>query len=80
MNMEAFYQLCDILGKSSGLRSTQCMLVEEQITRFLHILGNDSRNRFISWIHRRYLSTTTRSFHRILRIIIRLKEHYFSNL
>lgn len=77
MSKDAFCKLCDILVQSGGLRPTQRMSVEEQVARFLHIVGNDSRNRFISWIYRRSSSSTSRSFHRVLRAIIRLEEHYF---
>ncbi|WOG86595.1 hypothetical protein DCAR_0205810 [Daucus carota subsp. sativus] len=77
MSKEAFCKLCDILVQSGGLRPTQRMSVEEQVARFLHIVGNDTRNRFISWIYRRASSTTTRSFHRVLRAIIRLEANYF---
>nr|KAJ0216805.1 hypothetical protein LSAT_V11C300117690 [Lactuca sativa] len=40
----------------------------------LHIVGNDFRNRFVSWLYRRSISTTSRCFHRALRAIISLES------
>nr|KAJ0224982.1 hypothetical protein LSAT_V11C100023760 [Lactuca sativa] len=34
------------------------MSVEEHVARFLHIVGNDFRNRFVSWLYRLFKSTT----------------------
>ena len=77
MSMNAFRTLCDILVQHGGLRPTQRMSVEEHVARFLHIVGNDLRNRFASWIYRRSGSTTSRSLHRVLRAIISLEDRYF---
>nr|GFA31224.1 hypothetical protein [Tanacetum cinerariifolium] len=79
MSMNAFRTLCDILVRHGGLRPTQRMYVEEHVARFLHIVGNDLRNRFASWIYRRSKSTTSRSLHRVLRAIISLEDRFFIN-
>ncbi|KAK1427138.1 hypothetical protein QVD17_15821 [Tagetes erecta] len=76
MSEKAFMTLCNILKHDGGLQPTQRMSVEEQVARFLHIVGNDMRNRFASWIYRRSGSTTSRCFHRVLRAIISLESHY----
>lgn len=76
MSIQAFRTLCNILVSDGGLRPTQRMSVEEQVTIFLHIVGNDLRNRFASWIYRRSGSTTSRCLHRVLRAIIRLEDRY----
>ncbi|XP_022031205.2 uncharacterized protein LOC110932156 [Helianthus annuus] len=68
--------LCNILKHDGGLQATQRMSVEEQVARFLHIVGNDMRNRLASWIYRRSRSTTSRCFHRVLRAILSLESHY----
>ncbi|PWA56428.1 myb/SANT-like domain-containing protein [Artemisia annua] len=59
MSEKAFRTLCNILVRDGDLRPTQRMFVEEQVARFLHVVGNDLRNRFASWIYRRSGSTTT---------------------
>ncbi|KAD4981745.1 hypothetical protein E3N88_18416 [Mikania micrantha] len=76
MSQKAFMTLCSILKRDGGLLATQRMSVEEQVARFLHIVGNDLRNRFASWIYRRSGSTTSRCLHRVLRAIISLESHY----
>ncbi|GKC50511.1 putative nuclease HARBI1 [Tanacetum coccineum] len=74
ISMNAFRTLCDILVRHGGLRPTQRMSVEGHVARFLHIVGNDLRNRFASWIYRHSMSTTSRSMHRVLRAIISLED------
>ncbi|XP_076900239.1 uncharacterized protein LOC143554352 [Bidens hawaiensis] len=60
--------------------ATQRMSAEEQVARFLHIVGNDMRNRIASLIYRHSRSTTSRCFHRVLRAIISLESHYIQQL
>ncbi|XP_052622595.1 uncharacterized protein LOC111896182 [Lactuca sativa] len=72
----AFRRLCEILHTVGGLRRTQRMSVEEHVARFLHIVSNDLRTRFTSWMYRRSRSTTSRCFHRVLRSIIAIEGLY----
>lgn len=58
MNISAFIKLYNVLVQDGGLRPTQRMSVEEQVARFLHIVGNDLRNRMIFWVYRRSESST----------------------
>ena len=76
MSEHAFKKLCIILQRDGGLRPTQRMSVVEQVARFLHIVGNDFRNRFVSSLYRRSKSTTSRCFHRVLCAVIALETHY----
>ncbi|XP_035841982.1 uncharacterized protein LOC118488477 [Helianthus annuus] len=76
MSERAYMTLCNILKHDGGLQATQRMSVEEQVARFLHIVGNDMRNRLASWIYCRSRSTTSRCFHRVLRAILSLESHY----
>ncbi|KAI3715589.1 hypothetical protein L6452_22575 [Arctium lappa] len=76
MSETAFKILCQKLKNEGGLRPTRRMSVEEQVARFLHIVGNDLRNRFVSWFYRRSGSTTSRHFHRVLNAIISLEDQY----
>jgi hypothetical protein len=76
MSVDAFKLLCQKLQNECGLRQTQRMSVEEQVARFLHIVGNDFRTRFVSWLYRRSVSATSRHFDRVLNAIISLEEQY----
>ncbi|GJT63012.1 putative nuclease HARBI1 [Tanacetum coccineum] len=76
MSVDAFKILCQKLENECGLRPTQRMSVEEQVARFLHIVGNDFRTRFVSWLYRRSVSATSRHFHRVLNAIISLEDQY----
>ncbi|KAL8103470.1 hypothetical protein AgCh_027889 [Apium graveolens] len=76
MNKEAFLKLCKILISDGDLRPTQQISVEEQVARFLHIIGGDERNRFISWVYRRSFSTTSRTFHRVLKAILTVEDRF----
>ena len=76
MSETAFKTLCQKLKNEGGLQPTRRMLVEEQVARFLHIVGNDLRNRFVSWFYRRSGSATSRHFHRVLSAIISLEDQY----
>ncbi|KAJ9562294.1 hypothetical protein OSB04_007454 [Centaurea solstitialis] len=58
MSENAFKILCQKLESDGGIRSTQRMSIEEQVARFLHIVGNDFRNRFVSFFYRRSGSAT----------------------
>ena len=46
---QAFQDLCDILQRNSDLQDTQRAIVEEQVTKFLHILSHNVKNRTISF-------------------------------
>ena len=74
MSETAFKTLCQKLKNDGGLQPTRRMSVEEQVARFLHIVGNDLRNRFVSWFYRRSGSTTSRHFHRVLSAILSLED------
>lgn len=76
MNQSSFFILCQKLETDGGLRPTQRMSVEEQVARFLHIVGNDLRTRLVSWFYRRSESATSRHFHRVLNAIISLESQY----
>ncbi|KAJ9561891.1 LOW QUALITY PROTEIN: hypothetical protein OSB04_007051 [Centaurea solstitialis] len=76
MSENAFKISCQKLESDGGIRSTQRMSIEEQVARFLHIVGNDFRNPFVSFFYRRSGSATSRHIHRVLDAIISLEEQY----
>ncbi|PWA44630.1 myb/SANT-like domain-containing protein [Artemisia annua] len=77
MSENAFKTLCQKLQRDAGLRPTQRMTVEEQVARFLHIVGNDLRNRFASWCYRRSGSATSLP-HR--STLITFTPHVYANM
>ncbi|XP_076882258.1 protein ANTAGONIST OF LIKE HETEROCHROMATIN PROTEIN 1-like [Bidens hawaiensis] len=76
MSENAFMILCQKLESDGGFRSTQRMTIEEHVARFLHIIGNDFRNRFVSWFYYRSGTATSMHFHRVLNAIISLEDQY----
>ncbi|GKD59080.1 putative nuclease HARBI1 [Tanacetum coccineum] len=80
MSVDAFKILCQKLENQCGLRPTQQMSVEEQVARFLHIVGNDFRTRYFSWLYRRSVSATRRHFHKVLNAIISLEDQYIKQV
>lgn len=67
INISDFLKLYNVLVQVGGLQPTKRMSVEEQVARFLHIIGNNLRNCMITWVYHRSESSTSRSFHRVLR-------------
>ena len=60
MGPQAFIRLCNILERDAGLLPTQRVSVEEQVGKFLHILGNNVRNRTIAFFFHRSGETISR--------------------
>ena len=67
MRPQAFQGFCDILLRDGGLQDTQRASVEEQVTKFLHIISHNVKNRIISFLFRCSGETVSRHFHRMLR-------------
>ena len=43
MNRNAFTRLCDMLEQRGGLKNSKNVLVEEQVSMFLHILAHNEK-------------------------------------
>ncbi|MFQ6634764.1 hypothetical protein Gotur_011017 [Gossypium turneri] len=53
------------------------MLIDEQVTMFLHIISHHLKNRVIKHHFNRFGETITRSFHNVLNTVIRLQDVLF---
>ncbi|KAJ8770663.1 hypothetical protein K2173_021310 [Erythroxylum novogranatense] len=74
---QAFFKLCKMLESIGGLKSTQNMLIDEQVAIFLHIISHHVKNRVIRNNFRRSGETTSRRFHNVLNAMMRLQDHLF---
>ncbi|PPD85537.1 hypothetical protein GOBAR_DD17528 [Gossypium barbadense] len=77
MNRTAFFKLCEMLESIGGLKSSRNMLVDEQVTMFLHIISHHLKNRVIKHHFRRSRETVSRAFHSVLNAVIRLQDVLF---
>ena len=77
MNRTTFFKLCEMLQTLGGLKSSRNMLVDEQVTMFLHIISHHLKNRVIKHHFNRSGETVSRSFHNVLNAVIRLQDVLF---
>ncbi|KAJ4801431.1 nuclease [Rhynchospora pubera] len=77
MGPRAFLDLCKKLETEGGLRPTRQASIEEQVAKFLYILGHNVRNRPICFFFRRSGETNCRHFHKVLKSVIMLGGSYF---
>ncbi|KAL4288317.1 hypothetical protein AHAS_Ahas19G0274100 [Arachis hypogaea] len=68
MSYDAFTRLVAILRQRRLLRDNQYSIVEEQVTKFLHILSGHSSIRAEGFFFRRSTETISRHFHQVLRV------------
>ncbi|MFQ6628867.1 hypothetical protein Gotur_008350 [Gossypium turneri] len=71
------YKMLQILG---GLKSTRKMLVDEQVAMFLHIISYHLKNQVIKHHFNRSGKTVSRSFQKVLNIVIRLQYVLFKKI
>ncbi|KAJ0045720.1 hypothetical protein Pint_05175 [Pistacia integerrima] len=76
MGPATFVEFCGILATEWGLRSTQRATVEEQVAKFLWIIGQDTRHSASSLLFHRSGETVSRHFHKVLEAIIELEDKY----
>ncbi|MFQ6667889.1 hypothetical protein Gotur_033755 [Gossypium turneri] len=77
MNKVTFFKLCEMLQTLGGLKLLRNMLVDEQVTMFLHIIAHHLKNRVIKHHFNRSGETVSRSFHNVLNLIICLQDVLF---
>ena len=68
-----------MLENIGRLKSTRNMLVDEQVTMFLHIIAYHLKNRVIKHHFNRSRETVSRSFHNVLKAVMRLQGKLFKN-
>ena len=74
MGNDAFARLVNILRGISHLKNSAHSNVEEQVVKFLHIVGHNLTNRTMKFYFKRSSETVSRHFHQVLRVIISLDD------
>ena len=76
MSPFAFATLCDKLRSTGLLKNFSRSIIEEQVAKFLHVLGQNWKYRAIGCYFRRSSETISRHFHNVLRAIISLENQF----
>lgn len=76
MGPEAFMQLCMKIRSSGRVKDSTRTTVDEQVAKFLHIIGHNVKNRIVSFFFHRSWETVSRHFHNVLRAIISLENEF----
>ncbi|WJX10733.1 hypothetical protein P8452_01419 [Trifolium repens] len=76
MGPEAFMLLCHKLRGTGYVKDTIRSTVEEQVAKFLHIIGHNVINPTVSFFFHRSGETVSRHFHNVLRAIISLEDEF----
>ncbi|XP_057458064.1 uncharacterized protein LOC130748834 [Lotus japonicus] len=77
MGTEAFLRLCQKIRGTGLVKDNIWSTVEEQVAKFLHIIGHNVKNRVVSFFFHRSGETVSRHFHNVLHSIISLQEEFF---
>jgi len=70
MGPEAFLQLCQQIRGIGLVKDAYRSTVEEQVAKFLHIIGQNVKNRSVSFLSHRSGKTVSRHFHNVLSAIL----------
>ncbi|XLT02900.1 hypothetical protein HN51_052251, partial [Arachis hypogaea] len=77
MGPEAFRQLCQKLRETGRVKNSIRSTVEEQVAKFLHIIGHNVKTRTMSFFFHRSGETISRHFHNVLHAILSLEGEFF---
>ncbi|XP_057733226.1 protein ALP1-like [Arachis stenosperma] len=77
MGPEAFRQLCQKLRGTDRVKDSTRSTVEEQVAKFLHIIGHNVKTRIMSFFFHRSGETISRHFHNVLHAILSLEGDFF---
>ncbi|CAL5381683.1 unnamed protein product [Camellia sinensis] len=80
MNKDAFATLVSMLKRTQFLRDNPQSELEEQVMKFLHIIGNNLRNRTIKFFYRQSGEAVSRHFHQVFKVIISLEDIFLKQL
>ena len=69
MGPEAFIKLCERIRATGLVKDAYRSTMEEQVANFLHIIGNNVKNRSVSFFFHRYGETVFPHFHNVLTVI-----------
>ncbi|XP_057436258.1 uncharacterized protein LOC130728726 [Lotus japonicus] len=76
MGPEAFMLLVHKLRGIEIVKDTIRSTVEEQVAKFLHVIGHNVKNRTVSFFFHRSGETVSRHFHNVLRAVISLHDEF----
>ncbi|KAL5574217.1 hypothetical protein UlMin_023814 [Ulmus minor] len=72
VNRLAFTNLCTMLKSRDRLKASKYLQTNEQMAMFLHIISHRVKNRVIKFQFLRSGETTSKYFHNVLHLVIRL--------
>lgn len=76
MGPQAFLQLCQKLRGTGIVKDSVRSTVEEQVAKFLHIIGHNVKNRTASFFFHHFGDTFSRHFQNVLHAIIFLEGEF----
>ena len=76
MSPYAFTLLCQKLRGTGVLKDYKFSTIEEQVAKFLHILGHNFKNRALGFFFQRSGETVSRHFHNVLQAVITLEGEF----
>ena len=76
MGPKVFLQLCQQIRRIGLVKDAYWSTVEEQVAKFLHIIGHNVKNWSVSFFFHRSRETVFRHFHNILSAILRLEGEF----
>ncbi|KAF2310296.1 hypothetical protein GH714_007620 [Hevea brasiliensis] len=78
MGPVAFAEFCGKIRATGLLKDFRHSTVEEQLAKFLHILGQNFKNRALGFYFHRSGETISRHFHNVLRAVVALEAEFLS--
>ena len=76
MGPQAFMLLHEKLRGTGRVKDSTCSTVEEQVAKFLHIIGHNVKNRTVSFFFHCLGETISLHLYNVLRAIISLEEEF----
>ncbi|XLS48152.1 hypothetical protein HN51_022510 [Arachis hypogaea] len=77
ISLEAFKLLCQKLRGTGRVKNSTRSTIEEQVAKFLHIIGHNVKTRTMSFFFHRSGETISRHFHNVLHAILSLEGDFF---
>ena len=80
MSMKTFINLCHQIRGTWMVKDAFRSTLEEQVAKFLHIVGHNVKNRSVSFFFHRSEETVSRHFHNVLKAILMLHGEFLIQL
>ena len=78
MGPQAFIQLCQRIRQTELVKDAYRSTMEEQLAKFLHIIGHNVKNQSVSFFFHWSGETVSRHFHNILNAILVLEREFLN--